>query len=725
MKSQKTLACRRTIDIVISSLFVIVGTTLLVSSPARADDLVVTSPGRAPSKDLKIKQSKVPTYDLVEKSTLKKVKKIPRLDIGEEAAFSAGQATAIALPPEPAFHPVQVKKGTVIDSSFKETNALLKSIKPAAPAKNLASGPKNQEAMPPVPTLKEVSDPTTKDTKPEETKYEAFTPAQEKLVQGMIFLEIQKKYETALALFQELIQSGHQKTPATYELAMTAKQLGLTSEFRYQMLKVIDDKDKDWQKRAAEQLAMNAQPGDTDLVPLVDPTIDALKIELNNADQYQINRAKYYMDKKDLTRSFAAIDEISMESKQYDEALFLKSVILYRGGQLKESLGLAEKVVSDYLDKSSNEELKSVAAITLARMYFQLGKYKDAFNTYLKVDKQNPEWLQAMIEQAWAQILSHDYEGAAGNMFSLHTDFFKKAFNPESYIVRTVAYLNLCQFGDGAKVIYDFKRKYTPVYKAIETYKGQKKESIQYYDTIKTWAKNPDLKVVDGLPRQFIFALTRQPGFMLQQKNINSTEDQESRINQVMLDFIKIERSSIAGQEEAKKIQADLKKKMAETKDATEKKAIQDKISYQDHRIASFKTQFDISKRARSALTALRDQGLSRLDKEKARYRTAAGKAIQTQFEAMMKTLYSSLDQSDVLQYELYAGAGEHLRYQMAGGKVNDKAHPELKPEDGKALNWDFRGEIWEDEIGFYRSSLKNVCAPEDQSQVSKADDTK
>jgi hypothetical protein len=50
----------------------------------------------------------------------------------------------------------------------------------------------------------------------------------------------------------------------------------------------------------------------------------------------------------------------------------------------------------------------------------------------------------------------------------------------------------------------------------------------------------------------------------------------------------------------------------------------------------------------------------------------------------------------------------------MAGGEINEKERPELKVEPGKALNWDFKGEIWEDELGHYRSSLKNVCAPED-----------
>jgi hypothetical protein len=75
------------------------------------------------------------------------------------------------------------------------------------------------------------------------------------------------------------------------------------------------------------------------------------------------------------------------------------------------------------------------------------------------------------------------------------------------------------------------------------------------------------------------------------------------------------------------------------------------------------------------------------------------------------------LDQVDVLKYELYSGAGEHIRYQVAGGEVNESKRPELKVEDSKAMKWDFRGEVWEDEIGHYRSGLKNVCPPEDSSQ--------
>lgn len=523
----------------------------------------------------------------------------------------------------------------------------------------------------------------------------------------------------ALALFAELLDDQEVKTEATYQLALTSKGLGLYSEYKFRMMEVLKSTDKEWQKRAALSLAENAGEGDKELVATLDPILESLKIDLGLADQYRMNRAKYYLElsegkKGDLSKAFAAVDEIQMDSPLYIDALFLKSLILYKSGQVQEAVGIQQAVQKDVDLKRPNSEFKSIVALTLARLHFQAGQYKEAFDNYLKVDKGHPEWQQAMIEQAWSQILSEDYEGAAGNMFSMHTDFFKKVFNPESYIVRTVGYLNLCQYGDGAKVIYDFKRKYASVQKELNNYRTNMKENINYYDTVKTWAKNPDIKLVDGLPREFIFALTRHPSFILEQKMINSVEDQVQKMNKISIDLIKSERKSLASQNDARARLVDLKKRY-DAAQGPNKTALREQFNYQEKRLMASKIEHYIAKKARTSIKDLRTEGLARLDAEKAHFRDRAGMAVRTRFNQMLTKLTETLDQSEVLQYELYSGAGEHLRYQLAGGDVNPKEREELKVAEGKSLNWDFRGEIWEDELGHYRSGLKNVCAPEDK----------
>ena len=75
----------------------------------------------------------------------------------------------------------------------------------------------------------------------------------------------------------------------------------------------------------------------------------------------------------------------------------------------------------------------------------------------------------------------------------------------------------------------------------------------------------------------------------------------------------------------------------------------------------------------------------------------------------MAKDLHGTLENNELVKYEIYAGSGENIRYQAAGGKVggNSKNAIARKPS---GMNWDFQGEFWEDEIGNYRSSLKNNC---------------
>ena len=67
------------------------------------------------------------------------------------------------------------------------------------------------------------------------------------------------------------------------------------------------------------------------------------------------------------------------------------------------------------------------------------------------------------------------------------------------------------------------------------------------------------------------------------------------------------------------------------------------------------------------------------------------------------------LENNEFLRYEVYAGSGENIRYQVAGGKTSKKRLSAATPPP-KSLNWQFEGEYWEDEIGSYRSTLRNNC---------------
>ena len=141
--------------------------------------------------------------------------------------------------------------------------------------------------------------------------------------------------------------------------------------------------------------------------------------------------------------------------------------------------------------------------------------------------------------------------------------------------------------------------------------------------------------------------------------------------------------------------------------------------AFQEKRLAAYKMQYQVTNRARTLIKELREKAVIRAEKEKVILRAQAGQALKQRFDGLVADLKRVLDQNDVLQYELYSGAGEHIRYQMAGGDTKDKDAAEKKPDD-KKVSWKFKGEIWEDEVGHFRSSLENVCPKDDAAVAAK-----
>lgn len=677
----------------------------LAASMALADEaLIVKDAGRPASSDLHMKSSLVPTYDVYQKKVVHgktevyKVKTIPALDIGQERRVSAAKLSPLRLPASESVTLAPLRRHPATDV----LNFDLKSLTDDVTALKPVTTPDAFDKIPNVKPLEAVQDPVVTNSQPNAVKIEEMPPNDYKMLQALIFLEVKKNYELAMGLFAELMQDPAHRIEALYHYAMTAKGLNLNSEFRQTMITVVkESKDKNWRLRAGEALVQNINILETSDIAMIDPLVKELEIDTTKNDDYNIARAKYYSEKGDLGRMEESLVLIDEKSPRYPDSLLLSALASYRQGKVDEAIVPLQTLLT-LTEGNKQAPMRSIGALTLARIQFQKSLYKDAFQSYLKVDKSDPLWLQAMIEQAWTQILSEDYEGAAGNMFSLHTDFFKNAFSPESYVVRTVGYLNLCQYGDGIQVLSDMRRKYSPWKTKLAAYTASHKQAQSYYDTVKAWIKNSDLKEVDGLPRSFIVELARHPSYLNVQKQINNYEDEVGRFNKIAMTLIKQERELIAKQNVA-------------VQDVTnaKKSGSAEKIQAAEKQLMSYRIQYHIAKTAWNSIKNLRGKAVARIEKEKGDLREKAGKALQGRYQEMVANLDKVLEQNDVLQYELYAGAGEHIRYQMAGGQINEKERPELTADKQESLQWKFKGEIWEDEVGHYRSSLKNVCPQE------------
>lgn len=681
----------------ITLLYVLPVFTLPVSAHSQ---LTTSEPAQAPERSLKIKSSGVPAFDFVTKTKkggkvdLGTVKVIPRLNIGRERSVSAedvAPSRSVASQPRPL---TPVRKLPQLPVSNWKPSGLEGpqwTVKPVVKTDSLTKVP-DVTPLGEEPTIK------TNSADFKESNIVEYTPDDFKLLQAMIFLEVHKKYELAMGLFAEIINSPKHRESSLYHYAMTALGLNMRSEFRYHMMTLAKEaKRQELKERAVQVLTENVHALELSDIKSLDPLVEKYNIDFTKNSAYLIRRAQYFLDAGDLTRAEQSLLLIDKKMPEYLRSRLLWAFHSYRKGDIKDGMAALDEVLAA-TENDKSHELRSLAALTKGRFHFQRSEFKESYDAYLKVDKNSPHWLQAMVETAWTQILAQDYEGAAGNMFSLHTDFFKNAFAPESYIVRTVGYLNLCQYGDSMHVLQEMQKRLMPLQKNLTEYAAKNKSSSAYYDTVKNWAANPKQREVDGLPRPFIIEIARHPSFISTQKEINSLDDETKIFNEISLKLAQMEK--------------DLR--------IEQTKLTQKKFNSEAEREAALepvKIQAYIAQKARNSIKGLRTAALERIDKEKKALQVVASQFLKDRFQLHAKAVEKVIEQNDLLAYEIYSGAGEHIRYQMAGGEANSEERAQLKAEKGKSFNWKFKGEIWEDEIGHYRSSLKNVCPSDSVAQ--------
>ncbi len=559
------------------------------------------------------------------------------------------------------------------------------------------------------PTLNVPALSALKESKLELQKVDELSASQKILLEALIAYESDQHPAIALALIQSIIKDTQIQNEVYLLAAKASYDLGIKFESYSYIRNIFESKNKSTSQEtkflAYQFLNAHAKDYNYKDVPkwiTWNPYKDS---EFKSTIALEYQKARFFLETGDLEKSLHAIDKILAQDSKHPEAYFLRGLLNYRRGQVDAALADLNKA-NEYAEKESDTKAK--ALLTIARIQFQKSDYAKADETYRKVNRTSSVWLQAMTEQAWAQVLEKDYEGAAGNMFTLHTDFFKSSFAPESYLVRSIAYLNLCQFGDGSQVLNQFSRRYEPTLKTIVEYQKAHTKDADYLETLKTWMQKDQAKVVDNLPKSVIKEWAINPEFRRIQKRINNLIDEEQQWDQAQLSVLEIEKTLNQRKRQLIESIAHKKENTLTNLSLAELQGQKDMIEI----------KIKQASKARVNLKALKAFRAPENELEKNRLKADSAKALAKQTQDMMKALKGSIDQTDRLRYELLSGAGEHLRLQAEGGKIDSKSFDQKK--ESVNLKWKFQGELWEDELGHVRSSLKNVCGEKEALAMGK-----
>lgn len=688
----------------------------------------VAQPARAGTTKLAKTKDGVPVVDWAK---VKATKAIPRLDIGTENVITRDD-----------FAVDKISWGLQRPSDLKRlpTPEVI-SDKDLKTALNIAvskvSGPRGLQA-----NFRTVGQPVSRESvdkirytvkETSEVKPLPYQPIAEetlKMVAALILFEKGNSCHIVMGLFNALADAPKTKMEATYHLGACAHQLQMHQSAFDRLAQVVAAEDKEFGSQAltllSKDLPIIYERDFYNLLKNVKGFKNLITDESQDKVAYRMAKGAYRAS--DFKTSLSYADRVDSGSDLKDHARFLSAMNSFalgdKGAALKKLEDLWNSLESR---KVTDSNIRALVSVNLARMSFAQKKYSQALQKYMQVPKDHTLWVQALIEQGWTQLATEDHSGAIGNMYSLHSPYFKAVYQPESFVVRTIGYLNICQYGDAYKTLTWLERDYREWSSKLSSYMSAKSQPVPVYDTVKNYIRGKSTEDVEGVPHQIWREMARRKGFLNLQTALNDKQDEARRYEGVN-EKIKAEKSGIRRRASQAKQRFDaLKSQIARTKAerGSEKKLDEWRNSLKLERdlTVALRFQLAILEQSRQGYLTYQRASQAKLDSETAGLTVKAGETLLARARDMKSEMDRVLENNEFLRYEVFSGSGENIRYQVAGGDVGNVNRVPAHIRPTKMMNWSFDGEYWVDEIGSYRSSLQNVCpAQQGRTETQEGD---
>ncbi len=141
----------------------------------------------------------------------------------------------------------------------------------------------------------------------------------------------------------------------------------------------------------------------------------------------------------------------------YHKYIFKRALRAIYANRLDEATTSLKVIIADLPD---GDPLKDDARKTLARLYYETGKFSQADFLYQQIEMNIVEQAQNLLERAWVHYRMGNAERAMGLLYSFEAPSFVHSFTPEFYILKSFIYKDVCHYKTAIQVLEKFKDRY-------------------------------------------------------------------------------------------------------------------------------------------------------------------------------------------------------------------------------------------------------------------------
>jgi len=211
---------------------------------------------------------------------------------------------------------------------------------------------------------------------------------------------------------------------------------------------------------------------------------------------------RYHYRQQNYPEAVRLFNLVNSESRDYVAAQFFTGVSYIQVRKSVEAVKAfqrVEKAVAEGARVEDARRMRDLANLSMARTMYSASIQldpetnapsirEDALSQAVKywnsVEEDSEYWLDAHFEEAWAYYMAGQYTRAMGNIHTLKSPYFPKAFYPEADILKAIIFFFNCDYESATTVVARFNTKTTPIKEKLEAilkkYEGENQEEAFY-----------------------------------------------------------------------------------------------------------------------------------------------------------------------------------------------------------------------------------------------------
>jgi len=483
-----------------------------------------------------------------------------------------------------------------------------------------------------------------------------------KVLEQLIAAQRAKKNLTASKGLFDLLQQRkfpQCQTKIQYYLAKSLYELELYHGAQFYFMEVVRRGPQNaYFKYALPRLVAIAEltGNDTELLRIVHK-IPPEAFPRNAQDHLYYLLGRKHFERGNLSAAVDQFKRVSAKSELYMRSKYYEGVVLNEQKKLRSAVAAFREVYQAKVQLTNTdsryvqevEDLKDLAIMNIARVYFGLERFENADNYYALVDRESSYWPDSLFERAWSNFHMYDLNQTLGLLLTANSPYFSEnEYNPELTVLRALTFWSLCDFNEVERILIKFEDSTKPQTAEIKSFLDQykSKQGQQLAD------KAFDAYFIDGsaqsrLPKSLFHRVLRNRDLSSLVHHMDMMDDESALIDK--------------------------------------QKAIwKDTVGSHIKKIMAT---------------------------DRARYKKRAGLVMLSEMAKQQAALDDLLIQSEIIRFEVVDAQRKDYEFKMSNpevGQVDERLIDFATSRD--IIFWPFNGEFWKDELGYYRYTEEPQC---------------